>query len=108
MVLPLRWDGRVAGGGEGGFVCSEHTHRGTDTYLARQRRNRHPRALALQDLAEVFKVRVAAADDRVAQLEGGDVGARVDLVGGVHCAGRGAVGLRIFDLGWGLGFALVR
>jgi len=67
-------------------------------YLSRQWRNRHPRALALEDIAKVFKVRVAATDDGIAQLEGRDVGARVDLVGGVHCPWRGAMGLRVLDL----------
>jgi hypothetical protein len=67
-------------------------------HLPRQRRNGHPGALALKYVTEVFKVGVAAADDRVAQLEGGDVGARVDLVGGVHCAWGGAVGLWVLDL----------
>jgi hypothetical protein len=77
-------------GGRQGLVAFAH--------LPRQRRNGHPGALALQDVTEVFKVRVAAADDRVAQLEGGNVGARVDLVRGVHCAWGGAVGLWVLDL----------
>lgn len=34
----------------------------------------------------------------MAELEGRDVGAGVDLVGGVHVAWVGAVGLRILDL----------
>ena len=68
------------------------------SHLSRQWRNRHPRALALEDIAKVFKIRVAATDDGIAQLEGGDVGARVDLVGGVHCPWRGAMGLRVLDL----------
>ena len=67
-------------------------------YLSRQRRNRHPGALALKYVTEVFKVGVATADDRVAQLEGGYVGARVDLVGRIHCAWGGAVSLWVLDL----------
>lgn len=54
--------------------------------LPRQRRDGHARALALQDIAEVLKVRVAASHDRVLELEGGDVGAADYLVGGVHVA----------------------
>jgi hypothetical protein len=69
-------------------------------HFAGQRRDGHARALPLQDLAEVFEVRVAAADDGVAQLEGWDAGVQVDLVGGVHGAWGGAVGLWVFDL-WG-------
>ena len=68
------------------------------SHLSRQRWNRDPRALALKDVAKVFKVRVATPDDRVAQLEGGDVGACVDLVRGVHRPWGGAVGLGILDL----------
>lgn len=71
--------------------------------LARQRGNRDARALALQNVAEILEVRVAATDDGVAELEGGDVGARVDFVGGVHCAWGGAVGLRVLYLGNVLG-----
>jgi hypothetical protein len=67
-------------------------------HLSRQRRNRDPRAFSLKYIAKVFKIRVAATDDGVAQLEGGDVGARVDLVGCVHGAWRGAVGLWVLDL----------
>lgn len=66
-------------------------------HLPRQRRDRDTRALALQDIAEVFEVGVAAADGAVFELEGGDVGAADDFVVGVHAA-RGAVGLRILDL----------
>ena len=53
-------------------------------HLARQRRDRHAGALPLQDVAEVLKVRVAAAHSRLSQLEGRDVGATYDLVVGVH------------------------
>jgi hypothetical protein len=81
LMLPMffmPFDYRIRGGGEGS------SPRGLFAHLPRQRRNRDPRAFTLKYVAEVFKVRVAAADYRVAQLEGGDVGARVDLVGGVH------------------------
>ncbi len=66
-------------------------------HLARQRRDRNTRALALEDITEVFEVRVAAADGAVFELEGGDVGAADDFVVCVHAAG-GAVGLGVFDL----------
>ena len=65
--------------------------------LPRQRRDGHPRALPLQDVAEVFEVGVAPAHGAVLQLEGGDVGAADDLVVRVHAAGR-AVGLGVLDL----------
>ena len=47
------------------------------------------------------------------EFEGGDVGACVDFVGGVHVAWRGAVGLGVLDLGggvsiWGMGGFAVR
>ncbi len=72
-------------------------------HLPRQRRDGDARTLPLEDVAEVLKVGVAAAHDGGAELEGGDVGAGVDLVGGVHGARGGAVGLGVFDLGnWGL------
>ena len=41
--------------------------------LARERGDVHARRLALEDVPERLEVGVAAADDRVAQLEGGDV-----------------------------------
>jgi hypothetical protein len=66
-------------------------------HLPRQRRDRHARALALEDVAEVFEVAVAAPHAAVAQLEGGDVGAAEDLVVGVHAAAD-AVGAGVFDL----------
>ena len=66
--------------------------------LPRQGRNGHARTLALEDISEVLEVGVAAAHDRVSQLEGRDVGACVDLVGGVHSPGRGAVGLWVLHL----------
>lgn len=66
-------------------------------YFPRQGRNRDPRALPLQNVAEVFEVRVAAAHAAVQQFEGGDVGSADDFVVGVHVA-RGAVSLWVFDL----------
>jgi len=60
----------------------------------------HSCALSLEDVAEVFEVGVATAHDAVAELEGRNVGAGVDFVGSVHCAGGGAVGLGVLDLGW--------
>lgn len=65
--------------------------------LARQRRDGDARALALQDVAEILEVRVAAPHAAVLQLEGRDVGPADDLVVGVHGA-RGAVRLRVADL----------
>lgn len=67
-------------------------------HLAGQRRDGHAGALALEDVAEILEIGVAAAHDGVAQLEGGDVGAGVDFVRGVHGALGGAVGFRVFDL----------
>lgn len=52
--------------------------------LARQGRDGDARALALENVAKVLKVRVPSADAALAQLEGGDVGAAQDLVVGVH------------------------
>lgn len=66
-------------------------------HLARQRRDGNARALALEDVAEVFKVGVATAHNRVLELEGGDVGAADDLVAGVHVA-RCTVRLGVPDL----------
>lgn len=66
-------------------------------HLAGQRGNSHPRALALEDIAEILKVGVAAAHDRVLQLERGNVGPADDLVGSVHVPGC-AMGLGIADL----------
>lgn len=65
--------------------------------LARQWGDSHARALALQNIAEILEIGVAAAHDRVLQLEGGDVGSADDLVGGVHVAGC-AVRLRVAHL----------
>lgn len=77
--------------------------------------DRDTRALALQDVAEVFEVGVSAAHDGVFELEGGDVGAADDFIRGVHVSRR-AVRLGIADLegvsgldwrvlkeGWGCG-----
>lgn len=66
-------------------------------HLPRQRRDRNARALALQDVAEVLEVGVAAAHRRLAQFEGRDVGAAQDLVVGVHGAAD-AVGAGVLDL----------
>lgn len=54
--------------------------------LPRQRGDGDARALALEDVAEVLEVGVAAAHDGVFQFEGGDVCAANELVGGVHVA----------------------
>ena len=53
--------------------------------------------LALEYVAEVLEVAVAATNAALAQLEGGYVGAADDLVVGIHAA-RGAVGTRVPDL----------
>jgi hypothetical protein len=66
-------------------------------HLSRQRRDRDARALALQDVAEVFEIAVPAAHAAVSQLEGRDVGPAEDLVVGVHATAH-AVGTGIFDL----------
>ena len=65
--------------------------------LAGERGDGNAGALALEDVAEILEITVAAADGALAQLEGGDVGAANDLVVGVHAAG-GAVGARVPDL----------
>lgn len=54
-------------------------------------------ALALEDVAEVLEVAVAAAHRRLPQLEGRDVGPAHDLVVRVHVARR-AVRARVADL----------
>lgn len=66
-------------------------------HLPRQRRDGDARALALEDVAEVLKVRVAAAHSALPQLEGRDVGPADDLVVGVHVAAD-AVCARVADL----------
>lgn len=55
-------------------------------HLAGQRGNGHASALALENVAKVLKVGVAAVDAALAELECGDVGAAEDLVIGVHGA----------------------
>lgn len=67
--------------------------------LARQRRDRDPRALTLQDVAEVLEIRVTTSDRGLAQLEGGDVGLAKNLIVRIHGATH-AVSLRVFDLGF--------
>jgi len=54
--------------------------------LSGQGWDRDPRALPLKYVAEVFKVRVAAAHAGLPQFEGGDVGLAEDLVVRVHGA----------------------
>jgi len=54
--------------------------------LAWQRWYSDARALALQYVAEGFEVAVAPAHGGGFELEGGDVGAHYDFVGGVHAA----------------------
>lgn len=65
--------------------------------LSGQRRDRHARRFPLEDIAEVFKVRVSTTDDRMLQLESRDVGAADDFIGSVHVA-RCAMSLRIAHL----------
>lgn len=62
--------------------------------------NRDPCRLPLQDIAKVFKVRVAPPYTAVAELEGGNIGATYDLVVGVHIAAH-PMGAWILYLGWG-------
>lgn len=66
-------------------------------HFPRQRRDRYARRLALENVAEVFEVAVAAPDTAVAELEGGDVCPAKDFVVGVHAAAH-AVGAGVFDL----------
>jgi len=63
--------------------------------FTRQGWNSHSGAFSLQDVAEVFKVGVAASHGAVFEFEGGDVGSTDDFVVGVHVAG-GAVGHGVF------------
>ena len=65
--------------------------------FAGQRRDRDSRALALEDVPEVLKVRVASPHRAVLQLEGRDVCSTDDLVVGVHLAAD-AVRLGVSDL----------
>lgn len=69
-------------------VCEDLSWQWWDCYTS---------TLTLKDVAEVFKVRVATANTAVAQLEGWDVGAALDLVGCVHVA-TDAMGLWVLDL----------
>lgn len=66
--------------------------------FAGQGRDGDAGGLALEDVAEVLKVRVPATDDGGAQLEGRDVGPGVNLVRGIHGPRRRAVCLRVLDL----------
>lgn len=70
--------------------------------LAGERGDGNTSRFALEDVAKVFKVRVAPTDGAVLELEGGDVGPADDLVVGVHMA-VSAVGLGVFDLKGGKG-----
>jgi len=49
-----------------------------------ERRDCDARALALEDIPKVFKVRVAATNDRMLQFESGDVRPADDFVRRVH------------------------
>lgn len=66
-------------------------------HLPGQRGDGDARAFALENIAEILEIGVAAAHDGVFQFEGGDVGSANELVGGVHVA-RGAMGLGVADL----------
>jgi len=70
-------------------------------YLARQRWNRNARTLPLEDVTEVFEVRVPSAHDAMVELEGGDIGSADDLVVGVHVAAH-AVRAWVLYLRWGV------
>jgi len=65
--------------------------------FARERRDVDPRGLVLEDISEGFKIGVAPAYKRMAQLEGGNVGLAYDLVVGVHLSSK-SMGLRISNL----------
>lgn len=66
--------------------------------LARQGRNGHARTFAFKNVAEVLKVRIAAAHTAVAEFEGRDIGRKDDFIGGIAGVGRQAMSLRIADL----------
>lgn len=66
-------------------------------HLTRQRGDGHTGRLALEDVAKVLKVGIAATDGRRAQLEGGDIGSADYLVIGVHRTAH-AMGARVSDL----------
>lgn len=65
--------------------------------LSGQRWDRDARRLALEDVAEVLKVRVPTPHAAHTQLEGGDVRPAHDLVVGVHVPAD-AMGTRVADL----------
>lgn len=75
-------------------------------HFSRQRGDGHARTLPLQYVAEVFEIRVSAADAALAQLEGGDVGAAEDLVVRVH-GPADAVGSGVANLDAAKGLGLV-
>lgn len=75
-------------------------------HFSRQRGDGHARTLPLQYVAEVFEIRVSAADAALAQLEGGDVGAAEDLVVRVH-GPADAVGSGVANLEAAKGLGLV-
>lgn len=66
-------------------------------HLAWQRGDGDASALALEDVAKVLEVGIAAADCAVLELEGRDIGPTNNFVIRVHAA-RCPVGLRVFDL----------
>jgi len=69
-------------------------------HLAWQWGDGHPCALPLQDVTEVFEIRVTTADAAMAQFEGGDVGATYNLVVCVHTTAY-TVCTWVLDLEWG-------
>lgn len=66
--------------------------------LAGQRWYRHTGGLSFEDVAKILEIAVAASHDRVSELEGRDVGARMNFVRSVHVSLRGAMSLWILDL----------
>ena len=66
-------------------------------HLSRQRRDSNAGRFTLQNVAEVLEIAVPPTDAGVAQLEGRDVGAALDLVARVHVAAD-AVGFGVLDL----------
>jgi len=71
---------------------------GAETLQAMRRSETYSCALPLEYIAEVLEVRVPPADDGVSELEGWNIRARVDFIGGVHGSRRRAMCLRILDL----------
>lgn len=53
-------------------------------HFAGKWRDSHSGALAFQNIAEVFKIRIPSPHRRLAQLEGWNIGAADDFVVGVH------------------------